>query len=107
MTDCKLNLESYSTSDFFDGAIVSFEPGTINDKKIICFLVDVTKTNDFKGMFESDVFVVQNDFSIEAVLAYNLGILPENQIIVKGEYPLYSYYDIKFWYIELDNWIKE
>ncbi|MCQ2270464.1 MAG: hypothetical protein MJZ52_04470 [Bacteroidales bacterium] len=101
-----LNVEDFHSSDFFDGAIVSFEAGQISNKKVLCFMVDKTKLGEFKDLFQSDSYIVEQSFALDSELAYNLGILPENQCIPAGKYPLYSYDDVLFWYIELDKWIK-
>lgn len=102
-----LNVETWDTPDFFDGAIVCFEEGTISKKRVLCFMVDVTKTKYFEYLYDTNTFVVEHPFAIDPQFAFEMGVVPENQFIPKGEYKLYSYDDVKFWYIELDQWIKQ
>lgn len=101
-----LNVDYDSKSDEYRGIVVRFDEGVISDKTIVCFMVDISKVNGKKNLYDTDALVLMKELALNGELAYNLGILPENQFIPAGNYPVLSCGNVRLWWIELPKTIK-
>ena len=92
--------------NMYGGYIAMLKEGVVSDKNVLVFLTDISQMED-NTMYLGEVLHLREGFALQPELAYELGILPENQIIPAGEYRLYKYGDVRMWYIELDKIILE
>lgn len=101
-----LNVDYEPESEEYRGIAIRFDKGVISDKTVLCFMVDISKVNDKKGIYDTDVLVLMKELALNGELAYNLGVLPENQFIKAGNYPILSYGNVRLWWIELPEVIE-
>jgi hypothetical protein len=88
-------------NECFEGYLCVISKGVVSDKKTLIFLTDITKVIH-QEWYDSDFFHVKHPFAIEPEICYDAEILPKNQIVPIGNYPLYKEGNLRFWYIEIE-----
>jgi hypothetical protein len=89
-------------TDLFGGYLFKFDEGVLCENPCLVFLVDTRQTNQ-NDWFNSEYLIVNSPIALHEEFAYELGVLPESQILPIGEYFLDSEGTVRAWVYEIEN----
>ena len=88
--------------DIFGGYLFKFNEGVLCENPCLVFLVDTRQTNQ-NSLFNSNYLTLNSPIALHEELAYELGVLPESQLIPIGEYFLDSEGTVRAWAYEIEH----